>query len=86
MHVSILNLRESRPTILLLNEFYLNYKVSKSAYANYQHEVEEWNKFYNNVLTEIETTETMTEKLARLQKDAENSRQCDVSFKERGAR
>lgn len=30
------------------------------------------------------TTTIMAEKLARLQKDTENSRQCDVSFKERG--
>ena len=69
-----------------MNEFYLSYKESQNAYAEYQQKVEAWKKAYGNSDTSMDKAETMSEKLVRLQKDAEKSMPHDVPFKDRGAR
>ena len=52
-----------------MNEFYLSYKESQNAYAEYQQEVDDWKKSNDNAETPMNKTEMMSEKLARLQKD-----------------
>ena len=52
-----------------MNEFYLSYKESQNAYAEYQQEVDDWKKSNDNAATPMNKTEMMSEKLARLQKD-----------------
>ena len=49
-----------------MNEFYLSYKESKTAFADYQQKVEGWKKGYDNVVVSKDKTETMSEKLDRL--------------------
>ena len=51
-----------------MNEFYLSYKESQNAYAEYQQEVDDWKKSNDNAETPMNKTEMMSEKLARLQK------------------
>jgi len=58
-----------------MNEFYLSYKESQNAYAEYQQEVDDWKKFNDNAETPMNKTEMMSEKLARLQKDVGKFRQ-----------
>ena len=58
-----------------MNEFYLSYKESKSAYAEYQQETEDWKKSFGNTDNSMDKAETMSEKLARLQKEADSYRQ-----------
>lgn len=58
-----------------MNEFYLSYKESKIAYAEYQQEVDDWKKSNDNAVTPMNKTEMMSEKLARLQKDVGKFRQ-----------
>ena len=69
-----------------MNEFYLSYKDSQSAYVEYQQEVDDWKKSYDNAETSKNKTETMSEKLAKFQKNGENFRKYDVPFKDRGER
>ncbi len=69
-----------------MNEFYLSYKDSQSAYVEYQQEVDDWKKSYDNAETSKNKTETMSEKLAKFQKNGENYRKYDVPFKDRGER
>lgn len=69
-----------------MNEFYLNYKESKSAYAEYQQKFEDWKKIYENEDTSMDKAETMSEKLSRLHKEAEKSMKHDKLNKNRGAR
>ena len=58
-----------------MNEFYLSYKESQNAYAEYQQEVDDWKKSNDNAETPMNKTEMMSEKLARLQKDVGKFRQ-----------
>ena len=58
-----------------MNEFYLSYKESKSAYAEYQQKTEDWKKSFGNTDNSMDKAETMSEKLARLQKEADSYRQ-----------
>ncbi len=58
-----------------MNEFYLSYKESQNAYAEYQQEVVDWKKSNDNAETPMNKTEMMSEKLARLQKDVGKFRQ-----------
>ena len=58
-----------------MNEFYLSYKESQIAYAEYQQEVDDWKKSNDNAETPMNKTEMMSEKLARLQKDVGKFRQ-----------
>ena len=58
-----------------MNEFYLSYKESQNAYAEYQQEVDDWKKSNDNAETPMNKTEMVSEKLARLQKDVEKFRQ-----------
>ena len=58
-----------------MNEFYLSYKESQNAYAEYQQEVDDWKKSNDNAVTPMNKTEMMSEKLARLQKDVGKFRQ-----------
>ena len=58
-----------------MNEFYLSYKESQNAYAEYQQEVDDWKKSNDNAETPMNKTEMMPEKLARLQKDVGKFRQ-----------
>ena len=58
-----------------MNEFYLSYKESQNAYAEYQQEVDDWKKSNGNAETPMNKTEMMSEKLARLQKDVGKFRQ-----------
>ena len=58
-----------------MNEFYLSYKESQNAYAEYQQEVDDWKKSNDNAETPMNKTEMMSEKLARLQKDVGKLRQ-----------
>ena len=58
-----------------MNEFYLSYKESQNAYAEYQQEVDDWKKSNDNAETPMKKTEMMSEKLARLQKDVGKFRQ-----------
>ena len=48
-----------------MNEFYLSYKESQNAYAEYQQEVDDWKKSNDNAETPMNKTEMMSEKLAR---------------------
>ena len=65
-----------------MNEFYLSYKESKSAYAEYQQKTEDWKKSFGNTDNSMDKAETMSEKLARLQKEADSYRQYNRSFTE----
>ena len=47
-----------------MNEFYLSYKESKSAYAEYQQKTEDWKKSFGNTDNSMDKAETMSEKLA----------------------
>ena len=58
-----------------MNEFYLSYKESQNAYAEYQQEVDDWKKSNDNAETPMNKTEMVSEKLARLQKDVGKFRQ-----------
>ena len=58
-----------------MNEFYLSYKESQNAYAEYKQEVDDWKKSNDNAETPMNKTEMMSEKLARLQKDVGKFRQ-----------
>ena len=58
-----------------MNEFYLSYKESRSAYAEYQQKTEDWKKSFGNTDNSMDKAETMSEKLARLQKEADSYRQ-----------
>lgn len=58
-----------------INEFYLSYKESKSTYAEYQQKTEDWKKSFGNTDNSMDKAETMSEKLARLQKEADSYRQ-----------
>lgn len=58
-----------------MNEFYLSYKESKSAYAEYQQKTKDWKKSFGNTDNSMDKAETMSEKLARLQKEADSYRQ-----------
>ena len=58
-----------------MNEFYLSYKESQNAYAEYQQEVDDWKKSNDNAETPMNKTEMMSEKLAQLQKDVGKFRQ-----------
>ena len=58
-----------------MNEFYLSYKESKTAFADYQQKAEDWKKGYDNVVVSKDKTETMSEKLDRMQNEVESSRQ-----------
>ena len=58
-----------------MNEFYLSYKESQNAYAEYQQKVDDWKKSNDNAETPMNKTEMMSEKLARLQKDVGKFRQ-----------
>ena len=58
-----------------MNEFYLSYKESQNAYAEYQQEVDDCKKSNDNAETPMNKTEMMSEKLARLQKDVGKFRQ-----------
>ena len=69
-----------------MNEFYLSYKESKSAYAEYQQKVEDWKKGYDNVVVSKDKTETMSEKLDRLQNEVESSRQYNKQNQAKWAR
>ena len=69
-----------------MNEFYLSYKESKTAFADYQQEVENWKKSYDNVETETNKTRAISEKLAEFENDAESSRRYNKQMKDRGAR
>ena len=60
-----------------MNEFYLSYKESQNAYAEYQQEVDDWKKSNDNAETPMNKTEMMSEKLARLQKDVGKFRQTN---------
>ena len=69
-----------------MNELYLSYKEAQNVYAEYQQKVEGWGKSYGDTYTSMDKTETMSEKLAKLQKNAENVRQYDATSKDRGER
>ena len=58
-----------------MNEFYLSYKESQNAYAEYQQKTEDWKKSFGNTDNSMDKAETMSEKLARLQKEADSYRQ-----------
>ena len=58
-----------------MNEFYLSYKESQNAYAEYRQEVDDWKKSNDNAETPMNKTELMSEKLALLQKDVGKFRQ-----------
>ena len=67
-------------------EFYLSYKESKTAFADYQQKVEDWKKGYDNVVVSKDKTETMSEKLDRLQNEVESSRQYNKQNQAKWAR
>ena len=69
-----------------MNEFYLSYKESKTAFADYQQKVEDWKKGYDNVVVSKDKTETMSEKLDRLQNEVESSRQYNKQNQAKWAR
>ena len=69
-----------------MNEFYLSYKESKTAFADYQQKVEGWKKGYDNVVVSKDRTETMSEKLDRLQNEVESSRQYNKQNQAKWAR
>lgn len=69
-----------------MNEFYLSYKESKTAFADYQQKVEGWKKGYDNVVVSKDKTETMSEKLDRLQNEVESSRQYNKQNQAKWAR
>lgn len=70
-----------------INEFLLTFKECRTAYVNYQQEVDNWQKAYDNPETVSDKLETLTEKLARLQKEVEGSqRYNNRQTKDRGGR
>ena len=69
-----------------MNEFYLSYKESKTAFADYQQKIEDWKKGYDNVVVSKDKTETMSEKLDRLQNEVESSRQYNKQNQAKWAR
>lgn len=69
-----------------INEFHLSYKESKTAFADYQQKVEDWKKGYDNVVVSKDKTETMSEKLDRLQNEVESSRQYNKQNQAKWAR
>lgn len=69
-----------------MNEFYLSYKESQSAYAEYQQKVEAWKKSYVDTDTSMDKAETMSEKFARLQNEVEGTRQNNRRTLDKGAR
>ena len=69
-----------------MNEFYLSYKESQSAYAEYQQKAEAWKKSYVDTDTSMDKAETMSEKLARLQNEVEGTRQNNRRTLDKGAR
>ncbi|CVI71198.1 hypothetical protein NDGK_02131 [Clostridiales bacterium CHKCI001] len=70
-----------------MNEFLLTFKECRTAYVNYQQEVDNWQKAYDNPEAVSDKSETLTEKLARLQKEAEGSqRYNNRQTKDRGGR
>ena len=69
-----------------MNEFYLSYKESKSAYAEYQQKTEDWKKSFGNTDNSMDKAETMSEKFARLQNEVEGTRQNNRRTLDKGAR
>ena len=69
-----------------MNEFYLSYKESQSAYAEYQQKAEAWKKSYVDTDTSMDKAETMSEKLARLQNEVEGTGQNNRRTLDKGAR
>ena len=55
-----------------MNEFYLSYKESQNAYAEYQQEVDDWKKSNDNAETPMNKTEMMSEKLPDCRKMLES--------------
>ena len=64
-----------------MNEFYLSYKETKSAYAEYQQKVEDWNKSSDHLEIVFDEAETIYEKLDKLKKDTTQSQQ--YSYKQK---
>lgn len=50
-----------------MNEFYINYKEAKMAFAEYQQKVENFEKSYSNIENRIGTIETISKKANKLQ-------------------
>ena len=69
-----------------MNEFYLSYKESMTAFAEYQQKVEDWKKSCDNVVVSKDKTETMSEKLERLQNELEDTQKHSKKIIYRGER
>lgn len=71
-----------------MNEFYLSYKESMSAFTDYQQRVKGWKKSYGDTDDSMDKVETIIEKLASLQKEIDSSGLDDkpTRYKDRGAR
>lgn len=70
-----------------MNEFLITFKECYTAYLNYQRDVENWQKTCDNPKTEACKTESLADKLARLQKETKISQpDGNRQTKDRGAR
>ena len=50
-----------------MNEFYINYKEAKMAFAEYQQKVEDFEKSYSNIENRIGLIETISKNANKLQ-------------------
>ena len=69
-----------------MNEFYLSYKESKMAFADYLQKVEDWEKGCDNVVVSKDKTETISEKFDRLQNEVKSSSQYNKQNQAKWAR